>query len=346
MGEQSTMTAKHSPRVRSTCFWVVSCAVSLAGCQSMTRQQQAWNVPPSELFEQTPKLDAADNKWPPLPGSAPVAAAPVPATVPKVFSVDQPPKVVAPKRDDALVQTSIQVPQKPELPKLSVPPAPAPIDPETTRGIVTGLMGASSTLSTVDIDTDDDDETKAKQPPVDPQVIATATSVPDLKPPQPIIKTSLPPIETLPQQNLEGPEQRSATLQIPKAAICRAVQGRGNFTAMPPEKIVPGSALLVYWELDGLTRRKVDQNAHLSATLELVRADRDQILGSVRETLEKSGDLPSGGDFAAMRWQIPADLAPGDYRIRITTVDLNGKSTDQTDVDMTVMPGQTSAAAE
>ena len=320
----------------------------------MTRQQQAWNVPPAELLERAPKVDVAELSLPPLPNAAIAAAAPVPAAVPKVFSINKPAQSPMPKRDEALLQTSVQVPQKPEMPKLTVPATPKPIDPETTRGIVNGLVGASATLSTVDIDSDEDDAPANKAVGIDPGVIATAVAVPrpkaaglpSLKPPQPVQVASVPPIEVLPQQNVEGPQERSVTLQIPKAAICRAVQGRGNFTAMPPERIVPGSALLVYWELDGLVRRKTDQYTHLSATLELVRADRDQILGSVRETLEKSGDQPADGDFAAMRWQIPTDLAPGDYRIRITTMDLNGKSTDQTDVDLTVVPAPKSAVSE
>jgi len=320
----------------------------------MTRQQQAWNVTPSELMERAPRPELAENALPPLPNTALAATPPATAAVPKVFSVDKPLQNVPAKRDDALLQTSAQVPQKPEAPSVITRQASTPIDPETTRQIVNGLVGASNTLSTIDIDSDDNNNDAPPTPaPMDAGVIATAAvknpkavEPAPAKPSQPETIPSFPPIEVLPQQNLEGPEQRSSALQIPKAAICRSVEGRGNFRAMPPEKIVPGSAVLVYWELDGLTRRKSDQNAQLSATLELVRADRDQILASVRENLEKAGDLPPEGDFAAMRWQVPADLAPGDYRIRITTVDLNGKSTDQSDVDLTVMPAPKSAASE
>jgi hypothetical protein len=320
----------------------------------MTRQQQAWNVPPSELLERAPRPELAESALPPLPNMALAATPPATAAVPKVFSLDKPPQNVPAKRDDALLQTSAQVPQKPEVPIVITQQASTPIDPDTTRQIVTGLVGASTTLSSIDIDSDDNNNEAPPTPaPIDPGVIATAAvknpkaaGPAPAKPPQTETIPSFPPIEILPQQNVEGSEQRSIALQIPKAAICRSVEGRGNFRAMPPEKIVPGSALLVYWELDGLTRRKSDQNAQLSATLELVRADRDQILASVRENLEKSGDLPPEGDFAAMRWQIPGDLAPGDYRIRITTVDLNGKSTDQSDVDVTVVPAPKSATAE
>lgn len=108
---------------------------------------------------------------------------------------------------------------------------------------------------------------------------------------------------------------------IPRMAICSAVRGRGNFVAIPDVNITPGATILVYWELEGLARGKADKMVKMAATVELVRADRDQIVASARETLEKLADDEPDGDYVAVKWQIPHEVAPGEYRLRVSTTD-------------------------
>lgn len=155
-------------------------------------------------------------------------------------------------------------------------------------------------------------------------------------------ESSLPPLESLPPA---GPEPvalpKKPELMITKAAICREVKGRGQFEALPANHWAPGSTILVYWELDGLTRSRSDESASISATVELLQAERNLILASVREGVEGSRTTSKEGDYLALQWTIPTDIKPGEYRLRITTTDLNAKVTGQTEIDLPLVMSET-----
>lgn len=346
----------------------------------MTRQQQAWKFPPAEMLELSDKSEVANSELPPLPATVATQQSVTPSPAPKIFSLDTSAKSpsgtaialktdsapkplpvsaitsarpIPVKTESAVIRTSAAIPQESALPKPETRALPAPLSREATRGIVNGLVNASSTLATIDVDADTQDEKPPRlvdplikqasvEKPVEPaKTPAKPTEiVPELKPPQIAHSQKLPPIEALPPARPE-----SSPIQISKVAVCRSVTSRGNFLAMPAEKLVPGTPLLIYWEMDGLTRRKSDHGTQLSLTVELVKSDREQIVASVRESLDKTGPAPTDGDFAVLRWQLPSDVTAGDYRIRVTANDLNGKSRDEAEVALSLLaPPQATSA--
>ena len=337
-GLEQFMTPKSRPNLRSGFVLLGASVAMLAGCQSMTRQQQLLN--PQVASDSLPALPPSFSK---------------PAPVPKLFSVDAA-KVVPAKTDTALVQTSAQVGTEPAIssknPKINATPMSIVVDSDLTRMIVSSLVNSSSSIASGDSQAElTPPMSPPPLPPLDSMLQKTVDSGPKIQPvlrnpnPEPVQKSvvnaTIPVLESLPQLKPEQslPKQEAGLL-IPKAALCRSIQGRGNFVAMPASKMNPGSTILVYWELDGLSRKGPGQTASIAATVELVRNDRELIMASVRENLEKAGKPPVEGDFAAMRWSIPTDLQPGEYRLRITATDQNLKTTGQTDLDLTVLPSR------
>lgn len=343
-GLEQLMTPNSRPNLRFRFVWLGAIVAMLTGCQSMTRQQQLLN--PQVASESLPALPNSFSQ---------------PAQVPKLFSVD-PAKVLPAKVDTTLVQTSAKVGTEPAIssknPKINATPKAIVVDSDLTRMIVSSLVNSSSSIASGDFQAE---LTPPMSPPplltLDSMIQKTVASGPKIQPvlrnpnPEPVQKSvvnaTIPVLESLPQLK---PEQSlpklEAGLLIPKAALCRSIQGRGNFVAMPASKLNPGSTILVYWELDGLSRKGPGQTASIAATVELVRNDRELIMASVRENLEKTGKPPAEGDFAAMQWSIPTDLLPGEYRLRITATDQNLKTTSQTDLDLTVVSNLKSSVTQ
>lgn len=329
----------------------------VAGCQSMTRQQTTTFAETPDFFDKTPALIANQPVFT-LPKQTEALANNTQLQSFKKVAVETVPAI--PKLDTALVQTTAHTatapvmiePKLPKTIKLAPTPKPLATDPESTRKIISSLLNSSNSIKAA---AQDSLPPEPFLPPplkfaqTDTMVRKAAASDTPVKQPEqslkipvaaPVVanKMPLPALEKLPQVKTELVVQNQVTdFQIPKAAICRSIKGRGNFVAMPMEKCQPGSTILVYWEMDGLTRKMPNQSASIAATVELVRSDRESIVASVRENLEKSGKTPLEGDFAAMQWTIPADLQPGDYRIRITATDQNKKISNQTDLDLTIV---------
>lgn len=313
------------------------CACVFVGCQSMTRNQQAWQLPPQAepaLGKSANELTGLDLLPKPVQKFELDPAQPVP----KVFSIEPEPKTEA-----TLVQTSAQttatmpVPPKPVAAPpdqgTTLPPLPAKVaDPATTKVIAETLVAGSGQLNQSLIDQPDGElelSAEAGRPlkPFSEKVIADSKLIKAA-----VVTESLPPLK--PEEPAANPGQGG--ILIPRMAICSAVRGRGNFVAMPDEKITPGATILVYWELEGLARGKGDKMVKLAATVELVRADRDQIVASARETLEKlAGDEPDG-DYVALKWQIPLEVAPGEYRLRVSTTDQVQSASADNQTELTV----------
>jgi hypothetical protein len=91
--------------------------------------------------------------------------------------------------------------------------------------------------------------------------------------------------------------------------------------------------------MDGLTREPARKSASFAAVVELLATDRDAILASVRETGESIGEASAEGDFAALRWTIPADIPAGEYRIRVTATDNLTKAAATTTVNLPLSRG-------
>ncbi len=158
------------------------------------------------------------------------------------------------------------------------------------------------------------------------------------------LPTERPPLETLSADPNESTGTFPAAslappLVIPKAAICKAVEGRGRFRALPAHLRAPGSPVIVYWELDGLSRDSTSRTAEFTAVVELLASDRDEILASVRETVRETSAAPAEGDFAALRWTIPSEIATGEYRIRISVTETASKRSATAQIDLPVGRG-------
>lgn len=286
-----------------------------------------------DLPSQTVEL--AESTLPPLPATARFeldSSKPVP----KVFSLEAKPPV-----DSGLVQTSVQVPTdkmvNTDLAKSVVPPKPDLISPDSTRKVVEKLVGGTQELNS--------DSTEESQRPVDLKIqkaqnVQSGASEKSLELTYQFLdkERESPSLETLPPLKPEEPMQlrKSESLTIPKAAVCRSIKGRGHFVAMPEAFIQPGSTVLVYWELDGLTRDKITQSARLDVTVELIRTNRESIVASVHESLEKQDTSDPLSDFAAMQWQLPADLSTGEYILRITSRDESAKTSAEYNLSMVV----------
>lgn len=321
---------------RSISLMLSACV--FAGCQSMSRSQQAWQFPPQAeptLGKSPYELTGLDL----LPKPAQKFELDPARPVPKVFSL-QP----EPKKETALVQTSAQAtaatpqPPTPEPPAqgITLPPLPAPVaTPATTKIIVEKLVAGSGQLNKSLIDQPDGElelPTAPARPlqPLSDKVIVDSNLIKAA-----VVTEPLPPLK---------PEETAAStgqgrIIIPRVAICSAVRGRGNFVAMPDEKITPGATILVYWEMEGLARSNADKMVKLAATVELVRPDRDQIVASARETLEKVAVDESDGDYVALKWQIPPEVPPGEYRVRVSTTDQTKSASAESQTELTIRAG-------
>lgn len=315
-----------------------------AGCQSLTQNQQAWQVPHFMKEQDDQAVEVAETILPPLPSASLYELDPS-KPVPKIFSVD-----AKPVADSALVQTSATLPTAQEK---AVKNGPEIVSPQDALKVVEKLVQGTSALQR---DMTSSDESAS---PVDVNLqkaqsitVASASkpSTIQIKPP-PI--NAEPAIEQLPPESLSPgnsatnlADKKVESLTIPKAAICRSIKGRGHFVAMPEAYIQPGSTLLVYWELDGLSRDKISKMAQFSATVELIRSDRESIAASVRESLEKIDAADPSTDFAALKWQLPADLTAGEYTLKITTRDESAKTSAEFDLPVSISAGESEKPAE
>ncbi len=232
------------------------------------------------------------------------------------------------------------------------PPAqPVPLDPKSTHQIVKRIVGASDDLIRTSAEAEDDDPIlPALARPLLNQGQREVTETPIAAAVRPDSaganaarsRPVRPPLETIPAEAAEIVSDRSKAapqkpaLSIPRAAICKSVEGRGRFEALPEQARIPGSPMIVYWEMDKLTREKTGQKVAFTALVELVSTDRDEILASTRETVRETGPEPAEGDFAALRWRIPPDLASGDYRIRISVTEESTRQTATTQLEFPV----------
>lgn len=223
------------------------------------------------------------------------------------------------------------------------------LDPRTTRQVVKNIVGATDDLIRTGTETSDDDPLEIPG--------ASTRRIRDLRSgsggsPIPVDEALSkrigisrsepvrPPIEVLAD---ELPRSTKASqvpqLVIPKAAICKSVDGRGRFSALPAQMRSPGSTVLIYWEMDGLTRDTTSRSAAFTAVVELMSPDGDEILASVRENVRDASPAPAEGDFAALRWQIPAEIDPGDYRIRINVTEESTKKTATNQIELSLDRG-------
>jgi hypothetical protein len=144
--------------------------------------------------------------------------------------------------------------------------------------------------------------------------------------------------------------------RLANLAFAKSIDGLGKFVPAAGEDLVPGNAILIYGEFhDGASFLEEGSNGEgdryrrsFSASLAVVSADGVEI-----DTLdflpESRGSQTSEGptdpvNFWA-RYTIPADLAPGPYRVRIRGTDVLGDSEASAEIPLVVRSATRKAGA-
>jgi hypothetical protein len=121
--------------------------------------------------------------------------------------------------------------------------------------------------------------------------------------------------------------EEKAPLEITDLRLCCKVDGFGDFEAFEPPVRKAGQPVILYCELDGL---RFEQT---SAGFRTRTASQVEILPEGGGPPINNRQFPVSEEtcrrrrrdyFIAIKLALPSPLAPGDYRIRVTTRDLNG----------------------
>ena len=116
----------------------------------------------------------------------------------------------------------------------------------------------------------------------------------------------------------------SAPLVIEDLLFCRKVTSFGKVDPLPTNQFRPGDQVSIYAEVRNLTDRRLpdDQYAvNLASTLEIRSADCRVVRGlPVRGGLDRSRS-PRTDHFIWIHFQVPRDLEPGVYTLRVRVVD-------------------------
>ena len=115
-------------------------------------------------------------------------------------------------------------------------------------------------------------------------------------------------------------------LRIVRMALCRRVEGFGNYEPIEPARLNAGQTVILYAELMGV-RAASEQDAKYHSTLEsrleIVSIAEDRILWS--EPLGRAEDscrLPRLDYYANVPFTPPSSLTSGPYRLRLVLSDL------------------------
>jgi len=118
-----------------------------------------------------------------------------------------------------------------------------------------------------------------------------------------------------------------APLEITDLRICSKVDGFGDFEAFEPPVRKAGQPVILYCEVDGLRFEQTTAGfrTRIAAQLEILPegggpAIHSRSLSTAEETCRRR----RRDYFVAYKFILPKPLEPGDYRIRLTTRDLNG----------------------
>jgi len=128
-------------------------------------------------------------------------------------------------------------------------------------------------------------------------------------------------------------------LGITELRLCRNVLGFGAFEQLDSPALKPGQPVILYCELSGLRYQTVDQTfvSRLSSRVELVSAQDgakvwEQSLGEAEDRCRsRRRDY-----YVNYRIALPATVAPGDYRIRLTQTDLVARQSASAELPVTI----------
>jgi hypothetical protein len=176
-------------------------------------------------------------------------------------------------------------------------------------------------------------EPKSKPDPVPGAIPAVPPEKPEVSPPAPSAK----PEPLAPLASCDQP----ASLGIGKLRLCRKVHGFGSFEALGESEIKAGQRFLVYCEMTGMRceARNDSYVSRLSSKIEVTSA-RDGTIQWARE-LGPAEDVCGSRrhDFYVnYRVDLPKNLAPGAYRLRLTQTDLIAKKSTSAELPFEINP--------
>lgn len=139
-------------------------------------------------------------------------------------------------------------------------------------------------------------------------------------------------------EELRGFLKRHADLEIPKLALCTRVQRFGVYDEISPPTFEAGKVnkAIVYCEVANYTTKPTDDNNY-----RVLLAQRIQVLNKAGKTILEStdDDIPyisptKVGDFYLVQLlELPADLPPGDYVLRVYVADKQAAKAQERDLE-------------
>ena len=125
-----------------------------------------------------------------------------------------------------------------------------------------------------------------------------------------------------------------AELLIPVVALCVKVTTFGVYDELPAEALQPYQAnrVIVYCEIKNFTAQEQDPgrfHSSLSARLELFTSEGRSLWVREEHEIEDLSRQRREDFFLAQLVTLPADLAPGDYVLKVTVTDLLAEKTNE-----------------
>jgi hypothetical protein len=142
--------------------------------------------------------------------------------------------------------------------------------------------------------------------------------------------------------------KESAELTIPTVAFCTKVTNFGIYDEMPPGMLRPHQAnnVIVYWEVKNCRMDETDDgrfHASLSSRLELFTSDGKTLWVDEQSRIEDYSKQRREDFFLAQLITLPANLAPGDYILKVSMTDLLASKTNQATHPFTIAGEQATA---
>lgn len=137
----------------------------------------------------------------------------------------------------------------------------------------------------------------------------------------------------------------ASDLQLGKATFCTAVESYGDIEEFSEFRFQPGDEVLLYFEVDNFVSLPLpDGKTHetyLRGNYEIVASDSGQRVDSqsLKEDRHVSR-IPRRDYFMVYRIWMPTSIAPGDYTMRLTVEDVNGRKFGEASLDFKIASQQ------
>lgn len=133
----------------------------------------------------------------------------------------------------------------------------------------------------------------------------------------------------------------ASDLQLGKATFCTAVESYGDIEEFADSKFQPGDEVLLYFEVDNFVSLPLpdgkNHETYLRGNYEIVASDSGQRVDSqsLKEDRHVSR-IPRRDYFMVYRIWMPTSIGPGDYTMRLTVEDVNGRKFGEASVDFKI----------